>query len=295
MRLPVRTALVLAALAAGLRPAQAPAPAGIFRVADVKPGMEVTAYTVFAGTTVEPFHGRVLGIAKNLMGPARDIVLVDFYEDRLRHTGIVHGMSGSPVYIGDRVLGALSLSLSPLPKDAIAGVTPLEYMLAEADREPGGPPPPRRADGRRLPARRCPGRIPRDTCSSRSARRWSSPASGPRSSQRFRADFAALGLEPMLAAGGTDPTLALGPDDLQPGARGLGGPRRRRPLARRHRHHHLARRRPLFAFGHPFLLQGRVESPDGPGRGRHHARRPDLPLQGGELGQACRHGPLRPA
>ena len=137
--LAIRPALAAAVLATltTLAPAvahagsAAPRPAGFISVAEVRPGMEVTAWTVFSGNEVEPFRGHVLGIARNFLGPQRHVILVEFTDERIRHTGIAHGMSGSPAYIGDRLLGAVSLVLSPLPRDAIAGVTPIEYMLGE--------------------------------------------------------------------------------------------------------------------------------------------------------------------
>lgn len=122
-----------------LPPAQAP----FMEVSEVRPGMHVVAYTVFEGSTVEPFRGVVKGIARGMLGPQRDVVIVLFEEPRMKHVGIVHGMSGSPVYIGGKLLGALSLSLSPLPKDALGGVTPIAYMLDEAKLQGPGPGSPR--------------------------------------------------------------------------------------------------------------------------------------------------------
>ncbi|MFM7199675.1 MAG: hypothetical protein ACKO6N_02690 [Myxococcota bacterium] len=120
-----------------------PAKAPFMEVSEVRPGMQVVAYTVFEGSTVEPFRGVVKGIARGMLGPQRDVVIVLFEEPRMKHVGIVHGMSGSPVYIGGKLLGALSLALSPLPKDALGGVTPISYMLDEAKLQGPGPGSPR--------------------------------------------------------------------------------------------------------------------------------------------------------
>lgn len=113
-------------------PAQPPLDVPLFPLENVRPGMKVVGYTVFEGSKVEPFVGTVKGIAESFIGPQRDVVIVQFEEPRMKHVGIVHGMSGSPIYIGGRILGALSLALSPFPKDALGGVTPLAYMLDEA-------------------------------------------------------------------------------------------------------------------------------------------------------------------
>ena len=54
-----------------------PVPSGIIHPGEVRPGMEVTAYTIFAGASIEAFHGRVLGVARNFLGPSRDVVLLN--------------------------------------------------------------------------------------------------------------------------------------------------------------------------------------------------------------------------
>ena len=107
---------------------------------DIQKGMKVTGYTVFEGHTIEPFSGTVKGFVRNMLGPQRDVIIVEFEDERLKHTGIMHGMSGSPVYIGNKLIGAVSLALSPFPLDPIAGVTPIAYMLDEG--LDGAAPPP---------------------------------------------------------------------------------------------------------------------------------------------------------
>jgi hypothetical protein len=117
----------------------------ILPLEQVQPGMRVVARTVFAGSRIEPFEGKVLGVARNFMGPQRHIIMVQFEGERLYHTGIAQGMSGSPVYVDGKLIGALSLGFSPFPKDPVAGVTPIEYMLAESEDQTvdftGGAPP----------------------------------------------------------------------------------------------------------------------------------------------------------
>lgn len=98
----------------------------------VKPGMKGVAYTIFAGDAVEKMDLEVIGILPNLMGPKQDIILVRLSGEKPEYTGVVAGMSGSPVYIDGRLVGALSLKFGIFTKEPIAGVTPIASML-EAD------------------------------------------------------------------------------------------------------------------------------------------------------------------
>ena len=83
----------------------------------VRAGQQAVAYTVFSGDKIEAFSGTVLGVLHNFFGPQRDVVLVKFEGEHIEHTGVVHGMSGSPVYVDGKLLGALALTLSPFPRN----------------------------------------------------------------------------------------------------------------------------------------------------------------------------------
>src|SRR5580700_9076366 len=96
----------------------------------VKPGMKGLAYTIFAGDKIEPFDIEVIGILPNLMGPKQSIILVQLHGDKAEHTGVVAGMSGSPVYIDGKLMGALSLKFGVFVKEPLAGVTPIEDILS---------------------------------------------------------------------------------------------------------------------------------------------------------------------
>jgi hypothetical protein len=96
----------------------------------VKPGMKGLAYTIFAGDKIEPFDIEVIGILPNLMGPKQSIILVQLHGDKAEHTGVVAGMSGSPVYIDGKLVGALSLKFGVFVKEPLAGVTPIEDILS---------------------------------------------------------------------------------------------------------------------------------------------------------------------
>lgn len=98
--------------------------------------MEGEAWTVFQGTTPESFKIRVVSIVRNYL-PHQDIVLIEAEDSRVKHTGIAAGMSGSPVYVKGKLLGAIAYGFSSA-KDPLAGVTPIEAMLSQADR-PGKP------------------------------------------------------------------------------------------------------------------------------------------------------------
>jgi SpoIVB peptidase S55 len=101
----------------------------ILPLSQVQPGMQGYAYTIFAGDQVEKFDLEVIGIMPNFLGPKQNIILVQLKGPKVEHTGVVAGMSGSPVYLDGKLAGALSLKLGVFTKEPIAGVTPIEDML----------------------------------------------------------------------------------------------------------------------------------------------------------------------
>jgi hypothetical protein len=101
----------------------------IMKVDDVRPGMKGVGYTVFQGTRPEPMGVEVLGVLRNMNGPRSDVVLVRLQGEKAEFTGVVAGMSGSPVYIDGKLLGAIAYRIGQFSKEAIAGVTPIEQML----------------------------------------------------------------------------------------------------------------------------------------------------------------------
>jgi hypothetical protein len=101
----------------------------IMKVDDVRPGMKGVGYTVFQGTQPEPMGVEVLGVLRNLNGPKSDVVLVRLQGEKAEFTGVVAGMSGSPVYIDGKLLGAIAYRIGQFSKEPIAGVTPVEQML----------------------------------------------------------------------------------------------------------------------------------------------------------------------
>jgi hypothetical protein len=121
------------ALLIGLVPlssrAQAPATTELLPLKDVRPGMQGYAYTIFAGEQVEKFDLEVIGVMQNFLGPGQSIILIQLKGPKVERTGVVAGMSGSPVYLDGKLAGALSLKLGAFTKDPIGGVTPIEDVL----------------------------------------------------------------------------------------------------------------------------------------------------------------------
>jgi hypothetical protein len=109
--------------------AQAPTSSEILPLREVRPGMQGYAYTIFAGDQVEKFDLEVLGIMPNFLGPQQTIILVQLKGPKVEHTGVVAGMSGSPVYFEGKLAGALSLKLGAFTKEPIGGVTPIEDII----------------------------------------------------------------------------------------------------------------------------------------------------------------------
>ena len=105
---------------------------------EVKTGMKGWAWTVFQGTEPEPVPIEVIGISKNMWGPRQDIILAKMLGKALR-TNVARGMSGSPVYINGKLVGAVSLGLSQFSPDSICGITPIELMLEINEKDQSRP------------------------------------------------------------------------------------------------------------------------------------------------------------
>jgi len=108
----------------------------ILPLSQVRAGMEGYAYTIFAGDQVEKFDLEVIGVLDNFLGPKQSIILVQLKGPKVEHTGVVAGMSGSPVYLEGKLAGALSLKLGIFSKEPIAGVTPIQDVLNPPSQPP---------------------------------------------------------------------------------------------------------------------------------------------------------------
>ncbi len=100
----------------------------IMPLGEIKPGMKGTAWTVFQGSTPEPVPVEIIGRLKNVWGPRQDVILAKM-GGKASRTNVAGGMSGSPVYINGKLIGAVALRLSVFSPDAICGITPIELML----------------------------------------------------------------------------------------------------------------------------------------------------------------------
>jgi hypothetical protein len=110
-----------------------PTGGGFFPLSEVHRGLKGTAWTVFTGDKPEPMEVEILGVLRGARGPGHDMILAQLHGARPEYTGVVAGMSGSPVYIGNRLLGALAYRIGTFSKDPIAGITPIEQMLEVRD------------------------------------------------------------------------------------------------------------------------------------------------------------------
>src|ERR1051326_4265476 len=100
----------------------------IMKSSELKRGMKGYAWTVFQGTEPEPVPIEIIGLWKNQWGPRQDVILAKMGGKAAR-TNVAGGMSGSPVYIDGKLIGAVALRLSVFSPDAICGITPIESML----------------------------------------------------------------------------------------------------------------------------------------------------------------------
>src|SRR5262245_6563354 len=111
-------------------------------VDDVQPGMKGIGKTVFQGTKIEEFNVEILGVLKHAVAPKQDLMLARLSGGPLEKTGVIAGMSGSPVYIDGRLVGAVAFAF-PFAKEPIAGIQPIQQMINLLD--PTGPTPTRAA------------------------------------------------------------------------------------------------------------------------------------------------------
>jgi SpoIVB peptidase S55 len=127
------------AMSAGTAAMGAASPIGtkIFPLADVRRGLHGVAYTVFEGVTPEPMEVEILGVLTDAIGPGQDMILGRLKGEKPEYTGVVAGMSGSPVYIDGKLVGALSYRIGQFSKEPICGITPIEQMFEVRDGQAG--------------------------------------------------------------------------------------------------------------------------------------------------------------
>lgn len=125
----IRVFLATCALAA-LTFARVPAASSLMPIGEVKPGMVGVGRTVFEGSEMKDFKVHILGVLKNVQAPQRNLILARLEGGPLAETGVIAGMSGSPVYIDGRLVGAVSYAIGSFPKEPIAGITPIDEMIS---------------------------------------------------------------------------------------------------------------------------------------------------------------------
>src|SRR3989454_350862 len=100
----------------------------LFALEDLRPGMKGTSRTVFSGTEPEEFGVEILGVLPGFPGPRQSAIIARLSGANVEKTGVFAGMSGSPVYIDNRLVGAIAFSF-PFSKEPIAGITPIQQMI----------------------------------------------------------------------------------------------------------------------------------------------------------------------
>lgn len=187
----------------------------IFPLSEVRRGQRGVAYTVFEGIDPEPMEVEILGLLKNALGPGQDMILARLHGAKPEYTGVVAGMSGSPVYIDGRLVGALSYRIGQFSKEPIAGITPIERMLELRDGDNANPSQPKAKVAS----------VSVEPASSAIAAAEITPMETPlvfngfsqEAVERFGDRFRALGLTPVAGLGSADPA-ARQPEPIIPGS-----------------------------------------------------------------------------
>jgi len=191
-------------------------------VDEIHIGMRGVAYTVFEGVKPEPMEVEVLGVLKNMNGPKGDLILVRLHGKKVEYTGVVAGMSGSPVYIDGKLAGALAFRIGEFSKEPIAGVTPIAEMLeinaldasvpADASAAKASPRVPVKTSG------------PGQTTPLEGVANYLKPIDTPlvfsgfseETVRRFAPEFAAAGIVPVMGAGSVSNVKQ--PEPIEPGS-----------------------------------------------------------------------------
>ena len=207
----------------------------------VRAGMHGVAYTVFEGVTPETMDVEILGVLRNMGGPKADVILARLHGKKVEYFGVVAGMSGSPVYIDGKLVGAIAYRIGEFSKEPIAGITPASAMLEidAMDKTPAAEEA-RGLSGEKQEAARTSGpgltmSAPNQTDPSYA--NLLKPIETPlvftgfseNTLRLFSKDFASVGVMPVMGAGSVS-------NDKQPEPLSAGIGRQRHSGARRHEH-----------------------------------------------------------
>src|SRR5437899_1457117 len=194
-------------------------------VDQIHAGMRGLAYTVFQGVKPEPMEVEVLGVMKNVNGPKGDVILIRLHGTKAEYTGVVAGMSGSPVYIDGKLAGALAFRIGEFSKEPIAGVTPISEMLEinAMDRRPGGDSAPIQARAGAAETKSSAAGM-NSASSSQNVGNYLRPIDTPlvfngfseETIRRFAPQFASAGVVPVMGAGSHSDVKQ--PEPLEPGS-----------------------------------------------------------------------------
>jgi len=119
---------ILIAILASIAVAQTAKAPELFPLEDLRPGMKGTARTVFSGSDTQEFGVEILGILPGFPGPRQSSIIAKLSGSNVEKTGVFAGMSGSPVYIDGKIVGAIAFSF-PFSREPIAGITPIKQMV----------------------------------------------------------------------------------------------------------------------------------------------------------------------
>ena len=192
-------------------------------VSEIKPGMRGVAYTVFEGVKPEPMEVEVLGVLKNnFNGPKSDVILVRLHGKKVEYTGVVAGMSGSPVYFNGKLAGAIAFRLGEFSREPIAGVTPIEEMLAINELDRTVPAEPVSGGKAKIPARTS--MTAPEAAEPAAYAQYLKPIGAPLvfsgfsedAVRRFSPQFASAGMVPVMGAGSVSDEKQ--PEPLEPGS-----------------------------------------------------------------------------
>ena len=250
--------------------ADAPKNVQIMPEDQVKAGMHGVAYTVFEGVKPESMDVEILGVLRNMAGPKSDVILARLHGAKVEYTGVVAGMSGSPVYIDGKLVGAIAYRIGEFSKEPIAGITPAASMMeiSEMDRTPAPDIDSAKTGGNIGAARTSgPGTAASPDASAAGYTNLLKPIETPlvfsgfteQTMRLFAHEFAAAGVIPVMGAGSVSDDKQ--PEPLQPGSavsailvRGdmsIAGTCTVTYLDSTH----------LLACGHPLLQSGNVDMP----------------------------------
>lgn len=203
-----------------------PIKAKIMPLDQIHTGMRGVAYTVFQGTKPESMEVEVLGVLKDVNGPKGDVILVRLHGPKVEYTGVVAGMSGSPVYIDGKLVGALAFRIGEFSKEPIAGVTPIQEMLEISELDQSKPKPNEmQPASAKVPQVTSKTASPGVASASEGYRNYLTPIDTPlvfsgfsgQAFQRFAPQFQAAGIVPVMGAGSVSPDQKQ-PEPLVPGS-----------------------------------------------------------------------------